>query len=507
MYSNFHDTNMAAVNEPSEQVLEHHGQEPLQPWDPQVLAPLLEDLKRWGIFFEQTEGTNPSPEAVMPENTAVAPMIIVSPRNEWGVTMTLQILKTHAVYDRFPVSVKSRVHEYFNVGVCYGVVINLGNMIKISIGDDKLNLEPGCLLGQVIHFLKKHRKAVLDGNHFGVGADGHFLATGLDLVLGRSYGLGSQSIVGGRVALWDGSVLEVNETSHPDHLHAMRRGTVAEVGIVTQIHQQLIDEPPKATWLSARIDKEQLKLCVRREVFTKAVNLPLDITVSFRFYFQPPHREPVCSFNIVSLLSIEETIDHLYMHLGYEVATMVSDNRQWNETSLVDLRTFPGSKGLSSYPDMLVEILSESLRNTSLVLWNRNSITRETGRTFSSSISQWVVPECEPILANLYEKFESIQSHKANQRMYALVILGGGGMKYSQQTWSMPVGQALARFAIHWDDPEEVEAGWYEYLTQNILAIFQERADQEVYKPCRGDVWLRKQEEDEKLSLKRPLIW
>ncbi|KAJ6436780.1 ATP-dependent DNA helicase tlh1 [Purpureocillium lavendulum] len=96
-------------------------------------------------------------------------------------------------------------HGYFNGGSCTGIMLDLSLMNKASIKENSLILEPGCVLGQTMNILAEHRKAVPHGDCFGVGAGGHFTTAGWDLILSRRYGLGCQSLIGGRIALWDGS--------------------------------------------------------------------------------------------------------------------------------------------------------------------------------------------------------------------------------------------------------------------------------------------------------------
>ena len=72
--------------------------------------------------------------------------------------------------------------------------------------------------------------------------------------------------------------------------------------------------------------------CIAHKAFSKSLNLPREVSVSFRFHFE--QHEPVCSFNITSLLTAEKTMKALETHLGEEVARLVADRTQWNgETS------------------------------------------------------------------------------------------------------------------------------------------------------------------------------
>lgn len=102
-------------------------------------------------------------------------------------------------------------------------------------------LEPGCILGQVITSLRDHKMAVPHGDCFGVAAGGHFLTAGWDIALARRHGLGCQSVIGGRIVLWDGYVLDVDDSNHPEMLFAMRGGAASGAGIVTEIRLKLLE--------------------------------------------------------------------------------------------------------------------------------------------------------------------------------------------------------------------------------------------------------------------------
>ncbi|KAL5370717.1 hypothetical protein DPSP01_014696 [Paraphaeosphaeria sporulosa] len=118
--------------------------------------------------------------------------------------------------------------------------------------------------------------------------------------------------------------------------------------------------------------------------------------------------------------------------------------------------------------------------------------------SYFTSISHWVVPDCEEMLLNLYSTFQSVQDHSARERMYALVIQGGGRMTELQRQCSMPLGQALARFELHWDDPKDDQ--WSRQFTDRISAAMEPKIDRIPGRPYRGDIWLKEQGNDDKLD-------
>lgn len=461
------------------------------------LDTLLCHLNQRGIHAQKTHGRCP-PEAAMHDRAAEIPSLVVSPLSEWGVCETLKLFNNLKLHGRIPISVKSGGHGYHNGAACAGVMLNLGRMTEKRVMDDMLFVGPGCLLGPLALTLARHRKAVPHGDCFGVGAGGHFTTAGWDLLLARRYGLGCQSVVGGRLVLWDGSVVEVNDCSHPDLLYAMRGGAAAEAGVVTEIKLRLIDEPARATWRFAHISEEQLRLCVANNAFARAATLPNDVSISFRFFFETDHPQPLCSFNIVSLLSASDTILVLSQYLGSEVASIVHDLSDWNEKTLLDLRLVPASEFIAKNPGALEEMCPVQLQDRPLTYWKESTSLREMARSYFTSISQWVVPDCDVLLLGLYDALKSAQTLPGRERMYALVIHGGGRMLELQEACAMPLGSTLARFELHWDTPEEAQ--WCRAFTEGISKVLEAKADPEHQRPYRGDIWLNEQGVDAELG-------
>ncbi|KFG84176.1 FAD/FMN-dependent dehydrogenase [Metarhizium anisopliae] len=264
-------------------------------------------------------------------------------------------------------------------------MLNLSAMTGRRVDNNTLLLEPGCLLAGSIDMLAKNQKAVPHGDCFGVGAGGHFLTAGWDLILARHFGLGCQSVVGGRVVLWDGTVLEV-DGNHAELLYAMRGGAAAGV-------------------------------------------------------------------------------DHLKKN-----------------------------------PTRLADVTQEDLHNNPLDYWTESSTKREMDTSYFTLISYWVRTNCEDMFNDLYHAFEEVPSrHPARERMYALAILGGGRTNELQDQCAMPLGEALARFELHWDDDAK-ERRWSERFTAKISEILRSVEDPSPGRPYRGDVWIEGQDRDATLD-------
>lgn len=108
------------------------------------------------------------------------------------------------------------------------------------------------------------------------------------------------------------------------------------------------------------------------------------------------------------------------------------------------------------------------------------------------------MPGCESVFLDLYYAFASAGKHPARQRMYALVIQGGGRISELQKGCSMPLDQALARFELHWDDRKEET--WCRHFTDRISDTIRSKEDSEPGRPYRGYIWLEEQASDENLD-------
>ena len=82
--------------------------------------------------------------------------------------------------------------------------------------------------------------------------------------------------------------------------------------------------------------------------------------------------------------------------------------------------------------------------------------------------------------------------------MYTLVVRGASKMTELQHVCSMPLGQALPRFEMHWNKPEEEL--YARAFTERFEDIIKRGEDPGPGRPYRGDIWRGKQGSDTTLD-------
>ena len=113
-----------------------------------------------------------------------------------------------------------------------GILIDLSEMRSVSVADGLATVEAGALLGDVYERLDSDGLTIPAGACPSVGIAGLTLGGGFG-ILGRRYGLTSDQLVGARVVLADGRVVDCDEHREPDLFWALRGAGGGQFGIVT----------------------------------------------------------------------------------------------------------------------------------------------------------------------------------------------------------------------------------------------------------------------------------
>ncbi|RHZ58929.1 FAD-binding oxidoreductase [Aspergillus thermomutatus] len=124
-----------------------------------------------------------------------------------------------------------------------GVLIVMSNLTTMALSEDQsvLSLGPAYRWIDVYNFLEPYGLAVPGGRLAPVGVPGLLLAGGVNFY-GNQVGWGCDSVINYEVVLADGSLVNVNQSSHPDLFWALKGGS-SNFGLVTRFDIETIKSP------------------------------------------------------------------------------------------------------------------------------------------------------------------------------------------------------------------------------------------------------------------------
>lgn len=150
---------------------------------------------------------------------------------------------THAVATGERVVPRGGGHCFAGRSSMTGIVLDMSGLDGISVTDDGLaTIGAGARLEQVYAALHAHGRTLPAGCGPTVGITGLTLGGGIGL-LGRRYGLTCDRLVGARVVLADGSVVDCDHSCEPDLFWALRGAGGGQFGVVTSLRFDTVPEP------------------------------------------------------------------------------------------------------------------------------------------------------------------------------------------------------------------------------------------------------------------------
>jgi FAD binding domain/Berberine and berberine like len=155
-----------------------------------------------------------------------------------------------AIARNVPFRARSGGHSYAGYSTLQdGVVFDLRLLNGIEIAADRstARIGAGAQLVDVYSRLAAHGVTIPAGSCPSVGIGGHALGGGVGLA-GRAFGLATDNIVAIEIVGADGKLGQVNASSDPDLLWALRGGGGGNFGVVSQFEFRLHPVPSSAAW-------------------------------------------------------------------------------------------------------------------------------------------------------------------------------------------------------------------------------------------------------------------
>jgi FAD/FMN-containing dehydrogenase len=125
-------------------------------------------------------------------------------------------------------------HDFAGRSTTPGILIDVSPMRSVTIAGGVIRIGAGAALGEVYGAIIPHGVTIPGGSCPSVGVSGLTLGGGLG-ILGRTYGVTSDRLVGARIALADGRVVDCDEDHEADLFWALRGGGNGHFGVVTEL--------------------------------------------------------------------------------------------------------------------------------------------------------------------------------------------------------------------------------------------------------------------------------
>jgi FAD/FMN-containing dehydrogenase len=177
----------------------------------------------------------------------VRPRAIVRCATPEDVSETISFIARHGLES----ATRNGGHSFAGHSSTAGVMIDVTPMEAVSVSADVATVGAGARLGVVYGALDLYGLAIPAGTCPPVGISGLTLGGGLG-ILGRTYGVTSDRLVGAQIVLADGRILECDENHHDDLFWALRGAGAGNFGVVTALEFRTVPAPEAtnihATW-------------------------------------------------------------------------------------------------------------------------------------------------------------------------------------------------------------------------------------------------------------------
>src|SRR5512132_958464 len=158
----------------------------------------------------------------------IRPEAVVRCRTAGDVAETIGFVRAM----RLPTAIRSGGHCFAGRSSSTGVVIDVTPMNAVSVSGGVATIGAGARLGDVYDSLSRHDLTLAAGSCPSVGIAGLTLGGGLG-ILGRTYGLTSDQLLGVQVVLADGRVVDCDDEHHEELFWALRGAGAGNFGVVT----------------------------------------------------------------------------------------------------------------------------------------------------------------------------------------------------------------------------------------------------------------------------------
>ena len=166
------------------------------------------------------------------------PEAIVSCANPHDVAETLAYVRRHGL----ALGVRAGGHSFAGLSTTIGALVDVGPMRSVSVSGGLVIVGAGATLGEVYGALGEHGLAIPGGTCPPVGVCGLTLGGGLG-ILGRTYGVLSDSLAAAEIVLADGRQVVCDDGHEEELFWALRGAGAGSFGVVTSLVYRPVPAP------------------------------------------------------------------------------------------------------------------------------------------------------------------------------------------------------------------------------------------------------------------------
>jgi FAD/FMN-containing dehydrogenase len=242
------------------------------------------------LFVPGSPGYHDVRRPVNPAYRDVRPRLLIRCHSEADVATGIRYARESGL----PVVPRGGGHCFAGRSSTDGIVLDLADLSHISITDGRLaTIGAGARLALVYAELHRHGRTVPAGCGGTVGIAGLTLGGGIGL-LGRTYGLTCDRLVGARVVLADGRVVDCTADREPDLFWALRGAGGGQFGVVTSLVFDTVPEPTTTRFLLSWPHPPVDAMIAAWQVWAPAA--PDELTANLTVIAEPGHPPRVVLF-------------------------------------------------------------------------------------------------------------------------------------------------------------------------------------------------------------------
>ena len=191
------------------------------------------------------------------------PALFVEAATERDVVVTVRFAREA----KMPLAVLGGGHSYVGASsVAHGVQLSTRKLdsLVLSANGTAVSVGAGARMGPMYEKLVPQGLLFVGGSSAEVGVASYYTGGGVSYLTTRAHGYAVDNLLSARIVLASGQVVEASERSHPDLFWALRGGTAAQFGVLTELTIRLHAVGPQGVAFKACFPAASLPALMER---------------------------------------------------------------------------------------------------------------------------------------------------------------------------------------------------------------------------------------------------